>query len=174
MPLPDRIALVGFMGSGKSTVGGLLAAALGYRSVDLDSLIEEQAGAPIAELFRREGEASFRARESRLLLQLGARRGVVIATGGGAPTQPRNREFLRTRCRTFYLEVSAAEVRRRLGADRGRPLLAATLQGIEKLLAARRGWYAAVGAAIPAEGRTPAQVAAAIQALLQPRPTRSP
>ena len=166
MPLPDRIALVGFMGSGKSTVGGLLAAALGYRLLDLDSLIEEQTGKSIPDIFLSEGEASFRERESRLLLRLGAQRGVVIATGGGAPTQADNRRFLRTRCRTFYLQVSAAEVHRRLGADPGRPLLAATPQGVAELLAARRRWYAEVGATVPAEGRSAAQVAAAIRALL--------
>ena len=166
MALPDRIALVGFMGSGKSTVGGLLAAAVGYRLVDVDALIEAQAGTSIPEIFRREGEASFRERESRLLLGLAEQRGLVIATGGGAPMRPHNREFLRTRCRTFYLEISVAEVRRRLGADTGRPLLAATQQGVEELLAKRRRWYAAVGDTVSAEGRTPAQVVAAIRALL--------
>ena len=154
------------MGSGKSTVGGLLAAALGYRLADLDTLIEAQAGTSIPELFQSEGEAAFRQRESRLLLRFGAQRGVVIATGGGAPTQADNRRFLRARCRTFYLQVSAAEVHRRLGADSGRPLLAATLQGVEELLAARRRWYAEVGAAVAAEGRSAAQVAEAIRALL--------
>ena len=166
MAMPKRIALVGFMGSGKSTVGGQLAAAVGYRLVDVDSLIEEQAGRSIPEIFRRQGETFFRELESRLLLGLGERRGLVIATGGGAPMQPRNHEFLRTRCRTFYLEISAAEVHRRLGADRGRPKLAATVQGIEELLAARRSRYAAAGDTVAAEGRTPAQIVAAIRALL--------
>ena len=166
MAMPDRIALVGFMGSGKSTVGGLLAAAVGYRLVDVDDLIVEQAGMPIAEIFRRRGENFFRELESRLLLGLGERRGLVIATGGGAPMQPPNHEFLRTRCRTFYLEIGAAEVRRRLGSDPGRPKLAATPGGVEELLAARRPRYEAVGDTVPAQGRTPAQVVAAIRALL--------
>ena len=154
------------MGSGKSTVGGLLAAAVGYRLVDMDTLIEQQAGMSIPEIFRREGEASFRQRESRVLLGLAGRRGRVIATGGGAPMRARNRDFLRTHCRTFYLEISAAEVRRRVGVDAGRPLLAATPEGVAVLLAARRRWYAAVGDTVAAEGRTPAQVVAAIRALL--------
>ena len=166
MAMPDRIALVGFMGSGKSTVGGLLAATVGYRLVDVDHLIEEQAGMSIPEIFRREGETSFRELESSLLVGLGERRGVVIATGGGAPMRARNHEFLRTRCRTFYLEISAAEVRRRLGSDPGRPKLAGTLQGVEDLLAARRRTYATAGHTVTAEGRTPAQVVAAIRALL--------
>ena len=167
MATPDRIALVGFMGSGKSTVGGLLATAVGYRLVDVDDLIVEHAGMSIAEIFRRRGETSFRELESQLLLGLGRRRGLVIATGGGAPMQPPNHEFLRNRCRTFYLEISAAEVRRRLGSDSGRPKLAATLEGVEELLAARRPWYETVGDTVTAEGRTPAQVVATIRTLLR-------
>ena len=154
------------MGSGKSTVGRLLATTVGFQFVDVDALIEEQARVSIAELFRRDGEEVFRALESRLLLGLGERRCVVIATGGGAPMRAVNAEFLRSRCRTFYLEISAAEVRRRVGGSTDRPLLAATLRGIAELLAARRSRYAAVAETIPAEGRTPVQVAAAIRALL--------
>ena len=85
MALPDRIALVGFMGSGKSTVGRLLATAVGYQFVDVDTLIERAAGMTIPELFRRAGEEAFRALETRLLLGLGGRRSVVIATGGRRP-----------------------------------------------------------------------------------------
>ena len=166
MALPDRIALVGFMGSGKSTVGRLLATAVGYRFVDVDTLIEQEAGVSIPELFRRAGEEVFRALETRLLLGLGDRRSVVIATGGGAPMRAVNHEFLRMKCRTFYLEISAVEAQRRVGGGGGRPLLAATPEGIAELLAARRGRYAAAGDTIPAEGRTPVQVVAAIRTLL--------
>ena len=154
------------MGSGKSTVGRRLATAVGYRFVDVDTLIEQDAGVSIPELFRRDGEDLFRAVETRLLLGLGARRGVVIATGGGAPMRAVNHEFLRTKCRTFYLEISAAEAQRRVGGSGGRPLLAATPEGVAELLAARHGRYAAAGDTIPAEGRTPVQVVAAIRALL--------
>ena len=154
------------MGSGKSTVGRRLATAVGYRFVDVDTLIEQDAGVSIPELFRRDGEDLFRAVETRLLLGLGARRGVVIATGGGAPMRAVNHEFLRTKCRTFYLEISAAEAQRRVGGSGGRPLLAATPEGVAELLAARHGRYAAAGDTIPAEGRTPVQVVAAIRTLL--------
>ena len=154
------------MGSGKSTVGRLLATAVGYRFVDVDTLIERDAGVSIPELFRRDGEEVFRALETRLLLGLGDRRSVVIATGGGAPMRAVNHEFLRMKCRTFYLEISAVEAQRRVGGGGGRPLLAATPEGIAELLAARRGRYAAAGDTIPAEGRTPVQVVAAIRTLL--------
>ena len=166
MALPDRIALVGFMGSGKSTVGRLLATAVGYQFVDVDTLIEREAGMSIPELFRREGEQVFRALETRMLLGLGARRSVVIATGGGAPMRAVNHEFLRTRCRTYYLEISATEAQRRVGGSGERPLLAATPEGIAELLASRHATYATAGAAIPAEGRSPMQVVASIRSLL--------
>ena len=166
MALPDRIALVGFMGSGKSTVGRLLATAVGYQFVDVDTLIERQAGVSIPELFRRNGEEGFRALETRRRLGRGARRSGGIATGGGAPMRTVNHEFLRTGCRTFYLQISAAEAQRRVGGTAGRPLLAATPEGIAELLAARHHTYAAAGATIPSEGRSPLQVVAAIRALL--------
>ena len=166
MALPERIALVGFMGSGKSTVGRLLATAVGYQFVDVDTLIEHEAGVSIPELFRRDGEEVFRALETRMLLDLGARRSVVIATGGGAPMRIVNHEFLRAKCRTFYLQISAAEAQRRVGGTGGRPLLAATPGGIARLLAARHDRYAAAGDTVPSEGRTPLQVVAAIRGLL--------
>ncbi len=154
------------MGSGKSTVGRLLATAVGYRFVDVDSLIEEQAGVSIPDLFRRDGEEMFRTLESDLLLGLGDRRCVVIATGGGTPMRAANRAFLQASCRTFYLEISAAEAVRRVGGRGGRPLLAATPQGIAELLAARHPTYQEVGDTIAAEGRSPAQIVTAVRALL--------
>ena len=166
MALPDRIALVGFMGSGKSTVGRLLATAVGYQFVDVDTLIEREAGMSIPELFRRAGEEVFRALETRMLLDLGARRSVVIATGGGAPMRAVNHDFLCTKCRTFYLRISAAEAQRRVGGTGGRPLLAATPRGVADLLASRHDRYAAAGETIAAEGRTPLQIASSIRALL--------
>ena len=166
MTLPDRIALVGFMGSGKSTVGRLLATAVGYQFADVDTLIEREAGMSIPKLFRRDGEEVFRALETRMLLDLGARRSVVIATGGGAPMRAANRDFLREECRTFYLQISAAEAQRRVGGSGGRPLLAANPEGIAELLAARHDTYAATGQIVPAEGRSPLQVVTAIRALL--------
>ena len=88
--------------------------------VDLDTSIEEQAGVSIPELFRRDREEAFRELESRLLLELGERRCVVIATGGGAPMRVADRAFLLASCRTFYLEIGAAEVVRRVGGTTGR------------------------------------------------------
>ena len=79
-----RIVLTGFMGSGKTTVGPLVAARLGWRFVDVDDVIETEAAATIAELFARDGEASFREREHMTIVQLITEDTLVIALGGGA------------------------------------------------------------------------------------------
>ena len=84
---PQRIALIGFMGAGKTTVGAILAARLGWDFVDTDALIEVRAGAPVAAIFRERGEQAFRDLEADVLAELAQRQRAVIATGGGAPAQ---------------------------------------------------------------------------------------
>ena len=105
---PDRIVLIGFMGAGKTTVGALLAARLGYTFVDTDSVVEQRAGAPVAALFRERGEAAFREMEAAALAELAGRTRVVIASGGGAPAQARNALFFRRAAATFHLRDSLA------------------------------------------------------------------
>ena len=92
----DRnLVLIGMMGCGKTTVGGLLARRLGRELVDTDAYIEAQAGRSIPELFAAEGEAGFRARERRAAEELSQRRGLVIACGGGVIKTPGNARALR-------------------------------------------------------------------------------
>src|ERR1700691_2026118 len=81
---PRRIVLTGFMGSGKSTVGPLLAARLGWRFVDVDDVIEAEARTKITELFARDGEAAFREREHEAIKRLAESEELVLALGGGA------------------------------------------------------------------------------------------
>ena len=81
----QRIVLTGFMGAGKSTVGRLLAATLGWQFIDIDAEVEEKYGRSIAEIFAEAGEAAFRRRESAAIARAMGRRQVVIALGGGAP-----------------------------------------------------------------------------------------
>jgi shikimate kinase/3-dehydroquinate synthase len=124
-PAPARaLVFVGFMGSGKSSAARAVAQALGVRALDSDELLEERAGAPIADIFAREGEADFRRQEEELVLELlaGARSGAVIALGGGSVLSPRVREALAPHL-VVLLEVSARTAWERVGDHEGqRPL----------------------------------------------------
>jgi len=137
------IFLIGMMGSGKSTVGRLLANELGFEFVDADRELEHRAGASVSSIFEMEGEAGFRDRESELLLELTARAGIVLATGGGAVLRPANRELLRSRGLVVYLQANPAELARRTRGDLSRPLLqvADRMDRIQDLLAQRGPLY---------------------------------
>lgn len=140
------LVLVGPMGAGKSVAGSRLAARLCTRFIDLDAGIECDAGATIVELFAREGEPAFREREHRALEAALAVRGGVIATGGGAVLDIRNRRLLGERARVAWLRADTDTQWRRLSGCTGRPLLqvadrAATLR---RLAAERAPLYAEV------------------------------
>jgi shikimate kinase len=119
----SNIVLVGPMGAGKSAAGELLARRLGLPFVDVDAAIEAEAGARIAELFRREGEGAFRERESVLLARALAVDGQVVATGGGAVLDAGNRERLRERGLVAWLQADPETQLARLEGCRDRPLL---------------------------------------------------
>lgn len=124
-PLPyDRpIFLVGMMGAGKTTIGRCLARLLGREFVDLDHELEARCGVRVSLIFDIEGEEGFRKRETTLLDECSRRRGIVLATGGGAILAPENRRFLRERGVVVYLKTNADELYRRVARDRSRPLL---------------------------------------------------
>lgn len=137
------IVLVGPMGAGKSHVGRLLAARLGLDFVDVDACIEADAGMAISAIFANEGEAGFRARESRVLAEVLAQGGRVVASGGGAVLAAGNRAAMRDRGRVVYLHVDPDEQLRRLAGDTGRPLLdvADRAQRLAELQALREPLY---------------------------------
>ena len=119
--------LTGFMGSGKSTTGPLLAEQLGWRFLDADEVIETEASMRIAEIFAREGEAAFRRREREAILRLAGEDGLVLALGGGAIEADEIRELLISSPETLliHLEVELATALRRCGGTTGtRPVLA--------------------------------------------------
>ena len=93
----DIIFLVGYRGTGKSTVGRLLAQRLGWAFADADDHVEQAAGTSIKEIFATEGEPAFRAREASAIEELGKRTACVVATGGGAVLRPSTRELLNAR-----------------------------------------------------------------------------
>ncbi|MBO0694339.1 MAG: AAA family ATPase, partial [Acidimicrobiaceae bacterium] len=119
-----RIWLVGMMGSGKSTVGAALARRLGWQAIDTDSLIEREVGERIADLWGREGEAAFRAKESEVITRVAAGDDHrVVSVGGGAVLDPGNREQLSASGLVVWLRADAATLLARVGAGVERPAL---------------------------------------------------
>lgn len=164
---PARIGLIGFMGSGKSTVGPLLAGLLGWDFMDLDTLVEARAGCPVAAVFDARGEEGFRALESACLNDLAGRGRVVIATGGGAPMRDVNRWFFRDAgTAVFHLHVSLDGALARTRGDASRPLLAKGSDEVHRLYETRLPRYRELGAHIATDGKTPEEVATEIVARL--------
>ncbi|MDO6417280.1 shikimate kinase AroK [Amphritea sp. 2_MG-2023] len=118
-----NIFLIGPMGAGKSTIGRLLSQELKLRFVDSDKVIEELAGADIPWIFDVEGEEGFRDREAKIIDQLSAEDGLVLATGGGAVLRAENRSNLQGRGTVVYLQASVAQQLERTARDKNRPLL---------------------------------------------------
>lgn len=144
LPRAENILLVGLMGSGKSTVGRMVAQMLGFQFVDTDHLIIDQAGCSIPEIFAREGEFGFRQRESAVLRSLLGRRHCVIATGGGIITQPRNLPLLKHLGFITWLEADVRLLARRTAGNNDRPLLRGEeppLVKLERLLGERKPIY---------------------------------
>ncbi|WP_419842164.1 shikimate kinase [Candidatus Poriferisodalis sp.] len=157
-----NVVLTGFMGSGKTTVGRIVAHQLGWAFLDTDALIVARHG-PIHAIFTEHGEAAFRAHEREVAIEAAAGWQQVIATGGRMMLDPPNAEVLSATGRVFCLIVDAAEVYRRLQADPDgpmRPLLAGDdpATAIARLLDERADGYGQFEQ-VPAAGRTPAAIA---------------
>ena len=141
---PTNIILTGFMGTGKSTLGRLLAKRVGYEFIDTDALIEEQIGQTITELFQTQGEAAFRKLESELVEEMAQREGLVIATGGGLVLDPKNVARLSKTGKIICLTASPEEILARVTkVPNSRPLLQETdpLAKIIELLQQRNAVY---------------------------------
>ena len=143
------VYLTGYRGSGKSTVGRLVAGRLGWGFVDLDDQITAAAKRSVREIFEAEGEAGFRNRESAAMAEVAGRDRTVIALGGGALLREQNRAMIpRGRSAVVYLRAGAEELHRRIHADAAtaahRPALThlgGGLDEVRQLLAAREGIY---------------------------------
>jgi shikimate kinase len=123
--MKTSIALIGFMGTGKTAVGRALARRLGKEFVELDALIESRAGRKIAAIFREEGETRFRELEIEAVKEAAGRKNTVIACGGGVVLNWINIERLKKECRVVYLTASTEVILKRLSGDEGeRPLMA--------------------------------------------------
>ena len=126
-----RIFLIGYMGSGKTTVGKLLAAKLGYSFVDMDAHIEEQQFKSVGQIFAERGEDEFRLLEQKCLHEVAQFDDVIISTGGGAPCFFDNMEYMNTHGTTFYLRFTADELADRLATQAAKRPLIATKKGDE-------------------------------------------
>ena len=120
---PGSFFLVGPMGAGKSTIGRQLARALSLEFIDSDREIEVRTGVDIPLIFELEGESGFRKRERQVIDLLTARKGIVLATGGGAVLDSENRKYLTARGKVVYLHASVEQQLQRTAHDRSRPLL---------------------------------------------------
>jgi shikimate kinase len=139
-----NVVLTGFMGTGKTTIGRMLAAELGYEFVDTDRVIEERHGA-IADIFARAGEAAFRDLERKLAAELGERHGLVVSTGGRMVLDPSNAEALGRHGVIVCLTARADTILTRISSGRTRrPLLDVVdpLARIVELLGERAEGYA--------------------------------
>lgn len=120
------IFLVGYMGSGKTTIGKLVAKQSGYHFVDTDAVIEAQQGKTITQLFAERGEHQFRLLEQKCLQEVAQQKNVIISTGGGTPCFFDNMEFMNAHGITIYLQLTSDELAQRLeviGMSK-RPILA--------------------------------------------------
>ncbi|MFD8483309.1 shikimate kinase [Kitasatospora sp. NPDC059673] len=162
------VVLVGPPGSGKSTVGRVLAERLGLPFRDTDEDIERTAGKPIPEIFVDEGEPHFRRLEREAVAAAAADHPGVLALGGGAVMAPATRELLAP-LPVVFLEVALADAVKRVGLDAPRPLLAVNPRARwRELMEARRPLYLEVATAVvDTEGRTPEQVADAVLEALE-------
>ncbi|MCI9298417.1 MAG: shikimate kinase [Lachnospiraceae bacterium] len=166
----EHVILIGFMGSGKSSTGVALSYRLQRTVLDTDKLIEKQEGRSISEIFRKEGEAYFRERETALLRELKKEKAKqIFSTGGGMPLREENRALLSELGTVVYLSVSPETVYERLKGDTTRPLLQGDnpLQKIKTLLAEREEFYRqAADMVIRSDGKNTTQVADEIMELL--------
>ena len=138
-----NIVLIGFMGSGKTTIGRKLAVRLGYRFVDMDRFIEEEQQCKIAQIFEERGEAAFRSLETGLLKRLKKAENTVVSTGGGVVTIEGNIEIIRSIGISIYLKAGIDNIFERVSRNNKRPLLQTDnpLQTIKDMMEKREGAY---------------------------------
>ena len=157
-----NIYLVGFMGAGKTSVGQRLAEILQWDFVDLDVEIEKREGRPIREIFSTEGEPHFRRLESEELQRVSGCRRTVVALGGGAFVDERNRELVAKTGTSVWLDASMETLYSRCGEDPLRPL-ASSRGEMERLLERRRPFYGLAAIRIEVAGLSIDEIARGIR-----------
>jgi shikimate kinase len=170
-----NLFLIGYRGTGKTTIARLLAAELGWKGIDADIVLEERDGRSIRRIFEEEGEAGFRDKETAVLEQLCQSHHQVVATGGGVVLREANRQRLRAAGRVIWLTADVETLWQRLQADAStserRPHLAGGgLREIQQLLEVRRPLYqTCADLIVDTTDRSPDAVACRILELLRDR-----
>jgi shikimate kinase len=153
-----NIYLVGFMGSGKSTVGKILAEKLNMNFIDIDKLIEEKEGMKIKDIFEQKGESYFRELERKQIEAIVNQEGLVVSTGGGLGANLDNMNLMKKNGDVVWLDVSLNTVLDRLKNDQDRPLLKQPIEKIKQLFEERKNVYRLANIRINADKKTPSQI----------------
>jgi len=156
-----NIALIGFMGTGKTSVGRLVAEQLRFDYLDTDEMIQARTSRTIAQIFKSDGEETFRALEEKVVEEISARTKTVIATGGGLPASPKNLASLKTHALVVCLWAPPEKIWERVKNQSHRPLLhdSDPQKKIRELLAAREPFYKQADVLLNTELRSLREVA---------------
>ena len=156
-----NLALIGFMGTGKTSVGRFVAEQLHFDYLDTDELIQSRTGRSITDIFKTDGEPAFRALERQVVNELASRKNTVIATGGGLPTNPANLDSLKTHALVVCLWASPEKIWERVKNQTHRPLLhdPDPQKKIRDLLAAREQFYKQADVLVNTDIRSAREVA---------------
>lgn len=165
-----NILMIGFMGTGKSTIAQKLKTLLKMEEVDIDAMIVKRAGKPISDIFADEGEAAFRKLETEALQSLVGCQSLIISCGGGLAMQPQNQPIMKQAGVVVLLTATPKTVLKRVGHSTHRPLLNGRMheQGIAELMDARAEQYAkCADVTVSTDHKTVAQIAKDVIAQLQ-------
>lgn len=156
-----NLALIGFMGTGKTSVGRLVAEQLRFEFLDTDDLIQTRTGRTITDIFTKDGEPAFRVLERQIVIELAQRNKTVISTGGGLPTIEENLAALKTHALVVCLWASAEKIWERVRNQSHRPLLhdPDPQKKIHDLLEVRKPFYHQADVLINTDLRSPREVA---------------
>lgn len=162
-----NIALTGFMGTGKSTVGRLVADQLGWRFIDTDAVIEQRAGRTITDIFAQDGEAAFRQCEAQVCAEIVAGCHRVIALGGGALLDPQTHALVAANSLIICLDAGIDALLDRIGDDPARPLFSADRDRLSALYAQRAAHYAGLPHHVDTSAITPVRAVEEVLILWQ-------
>jgi shikimate kinase len=164
-----NIVLTGFMGTGKTTIGQVLAQMLHMKLVDVDEEIESAQGMTINDIFKIQGEQHFRDIETAMIKKISQEKNLVISTGGGAVLRDENMRALKEKGIVFCLSASVETILERTGSSQDRPLLKVEnpKEKISELLAYRRPFYEKAGIMIDTDGKSPLLIAEEIMEIVK-------